>query len=174
MEDLNSVVRPRSFRANCPDYFIKGDDVLRDKSEVVNKFYPFFVNIGPSLAKFMETKIKEDVKIPGESGILQSIFLGGISENEILTIVKKSKNKTSVDRHGIDMTIVKKTTDYVVKPFTYVCNLSVQNGIFPEKMKMLKLFRYLKTVIDTALIITDQSQCFPSFLKCLKNSSFRN
>uniref|UniRef100_A0A8C6MEW6 Reverse transcriptase domain-containing protein n=1 Tax=Nothobranchius furzeri TaxID=105023 RepID=A0A8C6MEW6_NOTFU len=141
---LNSVIRSRSQHARYPDFFTNGDKILRDKAEVVNELNSFFVNIGPSLAKSLETQTNEAGKIQGGSKILQSMFLGDVSENEVLTIVRKSKNKTSTDCDGIDMMIVKKTIDYVVKPFTYICNLSVQSGTFPEKMKTAKVIPIFK------------------------------
>lgn len=43
------------------------------------------------------------------SRVLQSMFLGDVSENKILFTVNALKNKTSTDTDGLDMIIVKKT-----------------------------------------------------------------
>ena len=45
----------------------------------------------------------------GESKVVQSMFLGEVSENEIILTVAKLRNKTSIDSDGLDMIIVKKT-----------------------------------------------------------------
>lgn len=44
------------------------------------------------------------------------------------------------------MRIVKKTNEYIVKAFTYICNSSVQSGIFPEKMKTPKVILVFENV----------------------------
>lgn len=93
-----------------------------DGTELANDFNSFLVNYVPYLAKFIEA---HDVCKCGTGGseTLQSNYLGHVSENEILTIVKKSKNNTSADCDGIDKTTVKKTIDCIIKPLNYICNL---------------------------------------------------
>lgn len=43
-----------------------------------------------------------------------------MSENEIRSIVNKTKNKTSTDSDEIDMVIVKKTIDCISKPLSSI------------------------------------------------------
>jgi len=45
----------------------------------------------------------------------------------------------SVDRNGIDMTLIKQVIGTIVEPLTYICNLSFKLGCFPSKMKMAKV-----------------------------------
>ncbi len=54
------------------------------------------------------------------------------------------KNKTSADWNEIDMTTVKNVIDGIVKPITYICNLSFQTGTFPSKMKIAKVIPLYK------------------------------
>lgn len=69
------------------------------------------------------------------SRIMQSMFLEKVSELEVLSIVNKCKNKTSTDSDGLDMTIIKRTIDCIVKPLTYICNLYIQTGLFKTRDK---------------------------------------
>lgn len=81
----------------------------------------------------------------GSSGVLQSMFLGEVSENENHTIVLKTKNKTSTGCDGIDMSIVKRTIDCINKPLSYIFNLSCQTGNFPDRLKVAKVFQLFET-----------------------------
>ncbi len=54
------------------------------------------------------------------------MFLGEVSDGEILSTVSKCKNKTLTDSDGTDMTILKKTISCIIKPLSYIFNLSLQ------------------------------------------------
>lgn len=56
----------------------------------------------------IKTKVNEGGNMQRGRKVLQSMFFGDVSETEILTIVRKSKSKTSIDCDGTDMIIVKK------------------------------------------------------------------
>lgn len=75
---------------------------------------------------------------------MQSMFLGEVSENQLISVVAKTKNKTSTDRDGIDMKIVKMTIDCIFKPLCYVYNLSFKTGVFPDRMKTAKVIPLFK------------------------------
>ena len=49
--------------------------------------------------------------------VKDTMFLEGVVENEVVAIVKNSKNKTSNDCFGIDMTILKSIISHVSKAF---------------------------------------------------------
>ena len=50
----------------------------------------------------------------------------------------------STDSDGIDMKIVKMTSDCIIKPLCYVYNLSFKTGVFPDKMKTAKVIPLFK------------------------------
>ena len=77
--------------------------------------------------------------------MVQSMFVDKVSEEEIVLIVTKLKSKTSIDSDGLDMEIVKRTIDCIVKPLCYIFNLSFQTGTFPNKMKVAKVIPLFKT-----------------------------
>lgn len=98
------------------------------------------MNIGSKLAK----EIKQESE--GETKAIQnvemnncSMFLSSVDEKEILKTVNNLKPKTSTDNNKIDMIIVKKVIEMIVKPLNYIFNLSFQTGIFPQEMKIAKV-----------------------------------
>lgn len=58
--------------------------------------------------------------------------------------VRKCKNQTSTDYNDTDMSTVKSVIEGIVKPLTYICNLSFQSGTFPDKMKVAKVIPLFK------------------------------
>ena len=113
--------------------------------QIADKFNSFFVNIGPNLAA--------DIRDPGsidEDGCLiernpNSMFIAAVDEQEIIDTVNKCSNKKSTDCNNIDMALVKSTIEFISKPLSYICNLSFQTGIFPNKMKTAKVIPLYKT-----------------------------
>lgn len=55
-----------------------------------------------------------------------AMFLCDVDENEILDIVNNCKHKLSTDFNDIDMALVKKVFMGILKPLTFICNLSFQ------------------------------------------------
>jgi hypothetical protein len=66
--------------------------------------------------------------------LINSIFLPLASEAEVSKIISSLKNK-SAGYDGIDASILKLSCSHSVAPLTYICYLSIQNGVFPRKMK---------------------------------------
>ena len=58
--------------------------------------------------------------------------------------VKNAKNKKSKDDDQFDMCLVKKIIPYIVKPLAHICNTSLMNGIFPDRMKIARVLPLFK------------------------------
>ena len=74
-----------------------------------------------------------------------AMFLEGVVENEVVAIVRNSKNKTSNDCFGIDVTILKSIISHVSKPFAYICNTCFSEETFPEQMKTAEVIPLFKS-----------------------------
>lgn len=91
------------------------------------------------MAKEINLPTDEDNNFDFAFDNINSMFLGGVCESDVLEVVRKFKNKKSTDGNSIDMSLLKEVIDCVLKPYTYICNKSFQTGIFPNKMKMTKV-----------------------------------
>lgn len=142
---LNSVMGNKCRTTDLPNYFIKDNKVIKNMNEVANEFNSFFVNVGPNLANdIIKNHGQTESGWTMENKVMQSMFLGDISENQIISVVAKTKNKMSADSDGIDMKIVKMTIDCISKPLCYIYNLSFKTGVFPDKMKTAKVIPLFK------------------------------
>ena len=76
--------------------------------------------------------------------IEDTMFLQPVTEEEIMQQVKNAKNKKSKDHDQFDMCLVKKIKPYIVKPLAHICNTSLMNGIFPDRMKIARVITLFK------------------------------
>ena len=142
---LNTVLNKKCKKNPEVSTFIKEGKPITDNLEISNSFNDFFVNIGPSLASKIDHNNSTDFRHFMTDRNMSSFFLSPISEKDILDVVKKFKNKNSNDSENIKMSAVKKMINVIVKPLTHICNTSLKNGIFPEKMKMAKVIPVFKS-----------------------------
>ena len=142
---LNSIIKNGTGKDGYPNYFKNKNKIMENPKEIANEFNNFFVNVGPNLANEIEEPREKDgldEKLINLNP--HSIFISSVNQQEILQIVNKFKNKKSTDHTDIDMMIVKNIIETVVSPFTHICNLSFETGIFPEKMKTAKVIPIFK------------------------------
>ena len=128
---------------------IKAENLLLEtrklsKKKTCNHFNDYFVNIGPTLAKGIPCVEDKDCSTFLENSVTNSIYLNPVTPNEILDIVKHFKNKYSSGYDDLNMVTVKKSISCILQPLTYICNLSMETGLFPDNMKTAKVIPLFK------------------------------
>ena len=121
-----------------PDVFIDNNREYK-ADEITEGFNTFFAYIGSNSAKrktlqsgsFFDT-------LPNSN--CNFMMLGKTDAKEILSIVEKFSNKSSLDFNDMSMYIINEIIPFVVNPFTYICNLSFYCGFFPNAMKIANVF----------------------------------
>jgi len=106
------------------------DKKIVDNQEICNYFNSFFVNIGPSLATNIELYPGKDSSSFLGKGVVNYTYLNPIMEKEIMYIVSKFRNKHYCGYDDVNMVIVKKSIQNIIKPLTNICNKSLEKGIF--------------------------------------------
>jgi len=110
-------------------------DVKNEPLNIANIFNNFFINIGNSLAcNIEESTFKFEENITPIS--FNSTFNENIKESDVRVMINKLKDDTAVGFDGISVKILKLVIDSIISPLTYIYNLSIKNGIFPEKLKL--------------------------------------
>ena len=67
------------------------------------------------------------------------MFLTPVIAFNILDIARKLKPKTRYGADGISTKLLKKTTDKIVDPITYIINLTFNKGTLPTDLKCTKV-----------------------------------
>ena len=69
-----------------------------------------------------------------------SLFnFSSITEDDIISIITKFKNKTSSGHDGMSNKLLKSIKHEISKPLTIIINQSIATGVFPDALKIAKV-----------------------------------
>jgi exonuclease III len=138
---LKKVINKRSSSKGSDSFLINGTEI-KDKKHIANSFNKYFVNIGPNLSKKITTS-NDSFKTFLPNPTVNSIYINQVTEKEIKRLIKDLK-PAAAGWDSISSEIVKETFSLFIKPLTYVINLSLHFGFFPNSMKIAKVLPLFK------------------------------
>lgn len=118
--------------------------LINDDKSKANFLNYFFSRIGEETSNHIPTtnaSFRDFLPPP----CTNSMFLAPISENTYCNFVLGIKPKTSKDINGLSMRFLHSIIYEIKKPLTFLFNLSVSQGIFPEKLKVSKSIPIFKS-----------------------------
>ena len=100
----------------------------------------------------------------------KSMFVTGVLENEVSSIVKNFHAKNSRDCEDVNMKIVKHVglIQGIVKPLTHICNKSFETNTFPNSMKTAKVIPLYKNGERNRFSNYRPISLLPQFFKILE------
>ena len=108
--------------------------------DIVNHFNSYFANVG----KMLSTKIPQasgsylDTIAPNYN-IYDSIFITPTNRAEVIAIVRDLKLKKSTGYDCFSTKVIKSVIECIAQPLVDICNVSLQTGAFPDKLKIGKV-----------------------------------
>ena len=111
--------------------------------EICDRFNDFFTTIGSSLDKKIPIAHKKPTDYLGPQRV-NSIYLSPVTTTEISKIVKSLKD-SSAGYDGIRTSLLKESLNYIDGILCYLCNLSIQEGVFPNKLKTANVIPLFKS-----------------------------
>jgi hypothetical protein len=78
---------------------------------------------------------------------------------EIEKIIRSLKTKNTSRYDEIANRIIKSSSEYIISPLAHICNVILNTGIFPERLKFARLNQYLKKGNPTRYQIIDTYPC---------------
>jgi hypothetical protein len=67
------------------------------------------------------------------------MFAAPVTEKEMEEVILSWNKNASAGSDGIPMLVVKRCIIYIIRPLVYICNVSLQQGFFPDLMKAAKI-----------------------------------
>ena len=135
---INSILHRRSKQKNS-DIFLNVDGKLVTDQKVVSKlFNKYFVNVADDLAKKIPkptTKYQDYLKNPNE----HSIYLHETTPDEVEKIIGKLDSKKAADIYGMSSNLIKEGGTVIVEIITFLFNISITQGKFPDVLKNAKI-----------------------------------
>ena len=136
------IVKVRNTESSLPIKFAIEKEEVTEIKDIAQEFNNFFTIVGPNLAK----------KVPNFSNSFTSFLnqtqsimeKNSLSINELKEAFFSLKTNKSPGYDDINYNVVKKCFGEINEPLKHLFNLSLENGIFPEKMKVAKVIPLFK------------------------------
>ena len=121
------------------------DEEIKNETKIANKFNDYFSNVADNLVKRIPVKKsrKRFNEYLGKKNT-KSLFLNPTDPIEIVKILKSLKSKTSSGWDNVPQKVIKRSPLKVVIILSHIFNLSMSEGVFPEKMKLAKVIPIFK------------------------------
>lgn len=132
--------RNKSSKIN--DTFTYNNQTTSDKNIIANKFNDYFVNIGSTLAASIP-KEGPNFKTYLPQTNEDTIYLTPTNADEITKIINRLKN-SAPGHDEIILNDIKPFLNILIQPLTYVTNLSLMQGVFPDELKKAKIIPLYK------------------------------
>ena len=139
---INNIIgKHKKDRLVCNKFLIN-NKIVQDDKEIAENFNNYFINIGPSLTKHINTGSRNPTSFIINS-IKESIFLNNVEQNEVKNVIVTLKN-SSPGWDNISALVIKATFTFFISPLIHVINLSFNQGIFPNELKIAKVIPLYK------------------------------
>ena len=126
-----------------PSSFIINNSETSNCVQIANSFNNYFINVGKVLADKVPHSHVNPVSYIKNTN-LDSIVINPVDEHEIVKVINSLK-ESSPGWDGIHAKVLKSTFYDYIKPVTYICNLCLIQGSFPDSMKIAKVVPLFKS-----------------------------
>ena len=140
---------------------------LGNNKDISDAFNEYFVNVGQPLANNIDSIDVDRNRFPDERTLV-NLTLIETTEDEVAVLLA-GMNDAAAGYDDIPPKIVKKVINEIVSPLTYICNLSLINGLFPDKLKTSKITPIFKKGSKKRYRTIDQYQYYLVLVNYLKN-----
>ena len=121
--------------------FIIDNRLVCDYNVISNAFNDYFVSIGSILANSIHCNVNPLFYV---DNIPNSIVIPDISQEAVISVIKSLKN-SAPGYDDIPTSVMKKCINDYIAPLTYLVNMSIKQGIFPDELKIAKVFPIFKS-----------------------------
>ena len=116
---------------------IKINGVIQSDPQIIaEEFNNFFTSIGQTISdNVTPSNTNPESYLADYDQQKPKFSLGNTGEIHIIDIIKSFQSKASPDLDGISLKIIKYVALEISRPLAHIFNLSLDSGIFPEKLK---------------------------------------
>ena len=138
---LKNIIGKESNSTKKTSSFCIENKVITDNIDVANTFNDFFVSIGPSLAKKIQSNVSPMSYV---NNVPNSIVILNISQNEVLSVISSLKH-SSPGWDQMPASILKPCVNNYIAPLTHIINQSLIEGVFPNELKLARVVPIFKS-----------------------------
>jgi exonuclease III len=141
---LNTIISKQNDKSNIPNQITVNSNKLSDPIEIADAFLKHFSSIGCKLANKINYNLTSADHYLGNM-VSQSLFLSPTDPQEIAIEINSLKPKTSYGIDGISTKLLKSLKNEISEPISILVNKSLEEGVFPENLKITKLIPVYKS-----------------------------
>ena len=143
---LNSIVNLKQNNKShkSPTISTAPDTIISDPYEVANLFNEYFANVGTNLSKLIKKPSNINISPPDSREVRDSLFLKPITEQEIITYISQLNNNKSTISTCCPTKFIKLAANIIAPSLAKIFNLCIQDGIFPDKLKISEVIPIFK------------------------------
>ena len=120
------------------------DRAITDTGEIAGEFCSFFSNIGKQYAEAIPNSNRTPHSFLQGQPNRHSAYFTPTGPTEIKSILKSFKSKRSSGDDGISMEFLKQIADSISLPIAMIVNMSLEQGVVPDAMKLAKVIPIYK------------------------------
>ena len=140
---INEVIKKKGIKRTLPTTFNMNGRIISDPAEIANGFCNYFTNVGSTLASTIQTTTSAFQSFLGPTNN-QTIFLRPTSIAELQEICRSFDSRKAPGCDKIPMHLIKNSFEFIIVPLMNIINISLEMGVFPEKLKLAKIIPIFK------------------------------
>ena len=130
-------MRAKSTKGSFTKRMIIDGQEISGQGKIANRLSQFFIDIGPKLVSMIpESQAKFDQYLNPHQTLMGE---ANLTDDEIKEALRSLKPNKSPGYDNISSSVVNETSDIFFTPLKYIFNLSLQQRIFPEDLKIAKV-----------------------------------
>ena len=153
--------------------FVIDNVKITDSKQIPNGLNNYFSNICSSLGeKFI---VNDEFRNYLAKNITTTFKFNCVTKDDLSNIAKSLKSTSSPGYDGIPIIVIKDILDSLLGAINYICNLSLQTGVFPQKLMIAVVVAIFKSG-DSQILENYRSFFYSSSIKqnIRKNCSSSN
>ena len=137
---INEIISKSQIKKYVPSRVVYNNKIAVDNIEIANLFNEYFVGIGPKLAEEIKPVPDKNFKQYLTQRITYSLKFHLITEDELLKTLKGLRTKSSYGYDNISTKLLKQIHKPLMGPLCLIINQSLTTGIFPDRLKIARVF----------------------------------
>lgn len=134
-----TFIRNKKGNSRIPSRMYKDDVIFNSPKTIVNAFKQYFSSVyRPPYSNFHSVDNCEYNYMP-------NVNISEFSEDDIIAVIRKLKNKPTAGHDQIPSFLVKDCGGILVKPLTIIFNLILKSSVFPDVWKISRICPILKS-----------------------------
>jgi Reverse transcriptase (RNA-dependent DNA polymerase) len=134
-EILNEITKGK--KGECKIEKIKVNDAeLTDPKQIAEEFNKFFTSVGTKISEGIPLTNLDPTNLMPDHNVNSNLQFGNMSVADFISTINSLQPKNSSDISGISTKMLKLLKFELAVPLVHLFNISLKNGIFPNKLKV--------------------------------------